>query len=170
VSAARGLNLQADGADAQQGRTPRSQGPEATATTRSRSGIVIGRYQATVVVTVHGELDHPRAAHLGHVLADLIDGQGNLSLLVDLHDANAADARHLAVFAVAAERVLRHGGSIALSKSPDALREALRQNGLGHLVEAVVQHGAERAPAAAAEGSSRRERQAHPATTSENRT
>ena len=161
MSAARELHLPADEVDPpRDDRASPSPGPEGTATTRSRSAIVIGRYQETVVVTVHGELDHPRAAHLGHVLADLIDGQGNLSLLVDLHDATAADARQMSVFADADERARRHGGSITLSKPPAALHEALRQQGLGHLVEPLAPPGAGRAPAA--EGSSRRERRAHP--------
>jgi anti-anti-sigma factor len=109
----------------------------------ARSGIVIGRYQRTVVVTVHGDLDHARAAHLGEVLADLIDGQGNLSLLVDLHDATAVDAERLSVFAEAAERVHSHGGAITLSKPPALLLEALRERDLGHLVVAILdQHRA----------------------------
>jgi anti-anti-sigma factor len=160
VSTAREPDLRADGVEAPVDRAPRSPGPEDTAPARPRSGIVIGRYQATVVVTVHGELDRARAAHLGLILADLIDGQGNLSLLVDLHHATAADASPVSVFADADERARRRGGSIALSKPPALLLDALHRRGLGHLVDAVVQHGAKAPPGA--EGSSRRERAAHP--------
>jgi anti-anti-sigma factor len=103
---------------------------------RADSGIVVGRDQATVVVTVHGELDPPRAAQLGQVLADLIDGQGNLSLAVDLHDAIAADAP-LSVFADAADRTRRHGGAITLSRPPALLHQALREAGLDHLLGPV---------------------------------
>jgi len=92
--------------------------------------IVIGRYRGTVVVTVHGDLGPTRAAHLGLILTDLIDGQGNLSLIVDLHDATATDAASVSVFADAAERAGRHGGVITLSEPPDILQEALRQRGL----------------------------------------
>lgn len=161
VSAARELDLQTGRVEPPtQDRTSPSRALEGTAATRSRSGIVIGRYQATVVVTVHGDLDHPRTAHLGHVLADLIDGQGNLSLLVDLRDATAADARQMSVFADADKRARQHGGSITLSKPPAPLHEALRQQGLFHLVEPLPPQGAQRAPAA--EASSQRERKAHP--------
>ena len=45
-----------------------------------------------MVVTVHGELDRQRAAHLDLVLADLIDGQGNLSIIIDLRDVTATAA------------------------------------------------------------------------------
>ena len=161
MSAARDVRLPAEEVDPpQDDRTSVSPGPEGTATTRSRSAIVIGRYQETVVVTVHGELDHPRTAHLGHVLADLIDGQGNLSLLVDLHDATATAVRQMSVFADAEQRARRHGGSITLSKPPAALHDALRQQGLGHLVDSLPPPGAGCAPAE--EASSRRERRAHP--------
>ena len=68
------------------------------------------------------------------ILADLIDGQGNLSLVVDLRDATAADAERVSVFAEAAERLRRRGGAMTLSRPPVRLHEGLRQRGLGHLV------------------------------------
>lgn len=148
-----------------EGGASRLPGPGATAPAKAaRVGIVIGRYQRTVVVTVHGELDHPGAAHLGHVLADLIDGQGNLSLLVDLHDATttATDVKWVSVFAEAAERARRRGGAITLSKPPALVHHALRDGGLGHLVGTLVDgHGAELGPAS--NGSAPRGRRAHPA-------
>lgn len=104
--------------------------PRAAAT----RGIVIGRYRGTVVVTVRGDLDLARAAYLGPVLTDLIDGQGNLSLIVDLHDATATDAEHLLVFRDAAEQARRRGGAMTISEPPPALHDALRQWGLHHLV------------------------------------
>ena len=42
------------------------------------------------MVTVHGELDLPKVAHLRLLLTDLIDDQGNVSVVVDLQDATAA--------------------------------------------------------------------------------
>lgn len=53
--------------------------------------VVVGRYQGTVMVTVHGELDPAKVAHLRLLLTDLIDGQGNVAVIVDLQDATAAD-------------------------------------------------------------------------------
>ena len=111
------------GPDSQGGSTTESPGPSARS-------IVIGRYRGTVVVTVHGDLDPTRAAHLGLMLTDLIDGQGNLSLIVDLRDATATDAASVAVFTDAAERANRHGGVITLNEPPDVLEQALRQRGL----------------------------------------
>jgi hypothetical protein len=54
------------------------------------NGVVVGRYKGTVMVTVHGELDVPKVAHLRLLLTDLIDDQGNVSVVVDLQDATPA--------------------------------------------------------------------------------
>jgi anti-anti-sigma regulatory factor len=57
---------------------------------RSPNGVVVGRYKGTVMVTVHGELDPPKVAHLRLLLTDLIEDQGNVSVVVDLQEATAA--------------------------------------------------------------------------------
>jgi anti-anti-sigma factor len=106
--------------------------------THDGAKVVVGRYQRTVIVTVHGGLDHPRAADLGHILSDLIDGQGNLSLVVDLSDAADAGAAWVSVFAEASERARRRGGAITLSKPPALLNQALHDGGLDHLVVAAA--------------------------------
>lgn len=105
------------------------------------ASIVIGRHQGTVVVTVQGEIDLPRAAHLGAALADLIDGQGNLSVVVDLHGATATDADCLWVFTEAAERARRRGGTITLSDPPGPIHAALHLRGLDTFVRAFVDDG-----------------------------
>lgn len=93
------------------------------------SRIEIGRHQGTVVVTVHGEFDLATAAQLRSMLADLIDGQGNLSLTVDLHDATVSptDADDLSVFADAARRAHRRGGAMTLMGPPPLLHAAHRR-------------------------------------------
>lgn len=109
-------------------------GPTGTSTRARRSSIVVGRYLGTVVVTVHGELDLTRAGHLGNILADLIDGQGNLSIVVDLQDATATDADSLSVFTEAAERARRRGTTMRLNEPPVPLYEALELRGLAEFV------------------------------------
>ncbi len=96
--------------------------------------IVIGRQLGTVVVTVHGDLDSSRAGHLGNILADLIDGQGNLSVVVDLHDATTTDPDSLLVFTDAAERARRRGGTVVLNGPNPTLGEELELRGLDHFV------------------------------------
>lgn len=96
--------------------------------------IVIGRQLGTVVVTVHGDLDVGRAGHLGNILADIIDGQGNLSVVVDLHDATTSDPDSLLVFTEAAERARRRGGTVLLNEPHPTLGESLQLRGLDHFV------------------------------------
>ena len=96
--------------------------------------IVIGRQLGTVVVTVHGDLDVARAGHLGNILADIIDGQGNLSVVVDLRDATTSDPDSLLVFTEAAERARRRGGTVLLNEPHPTLGEALQLRGLDHFV------------------------------------
>ena len=109
--------------------------PEATAAVPVQHySIVIRRHEGTVVVTVHGELDMVRAGHLGNILADIIDGQGNLSVVVDLHDATTTDPDSLLVFIEAAERARRRGGTMVLNEPHPTLGEALQLRGLDHFV------------------------------------
>jgi anti-anti-sigma factor len=91
--------------------------------------IVIGRRAGTVVVNVHGDLDMARAGQLGNILVDLIDGQGNLSIVVDLHDATTSDPDSLSVFVDAAERARRRGGSVEVDAG-----DGLELRGLDHFV------------------------------------
>lgn len=72
------------------------------------TGVVVGRYQGTVMVTVHGELDPQKVAHLRLLLTDLIDGQGNVSVIVDLQDATAAAGDPDSVAMMAAEATYGH--------------------------------------------------------------
>lgn len=52
--------------------------------------LAIGRAQGTVMVTVDGDLDAAGMDGLERVLTDLIHGQGNLAVAVDLTQAVAA--------------------------------------------------------------------------------
>lgn len=113
-------------------------GASATSPRSARSSIAISRALGTVVVTVHGELDEARATHLGGLLADLIEFQGNLSVVVDLHDATASDGASAQVFADAAEWAARRGGSVALGTPPVLVDQALRRQGLGNLIDSAV--------------------------------
>lgn len=97
---------------------------------RARSGIVVSRFQGTVVVSIHGDLDGPRADDLGYLLTDLIDGQGNRSLIVDLRDATALDPARLSVFTAAEAQARRRGAILRLKYAPPALDAALRGHGL----------------------------------------
>ncbi|MGH9156921.1 MAG: STAS domain-containing protein [Acidimicrobiales bacterium] len=141
-----------------------------TTTPSARFSIAISRALGTVVVTVHGDLDVPGAGHLSSVLADLIDGQGNLAVMIDLHDASAVDASGVSVLASAAERARRRGGNLSLCDPAEVLYQALQLRGLGALVR-TTRHDGQRRPPSAASGAARpRGWASHPATGSNSHT
>jgi anti-anti-sigma factor len=100
-----------------------------------RPNIAVARSAGTVVVTVRGELDAERSKHLGGILADLIDGQGNMSVLVDLHEASATDPDCLWMLTEAAERAHRRGATMRLDAVPVEVASALQLRGLDVFVE-----------------------------------
>jgi anti-anti-sigma factor len=93
------------------------------------ASIAVARSAGTVVVTVRGELDAETSRHLGVILADLIDGQGNMAVLVDLHDARATDPDCLWTLTEAAERAHRRGGTMWLDAGAE-VTSALHLRGL----------------------------------------
>ncbi len=68
--------------------TAESTTPPASCSARS---IAVRRALGRVVVTVQGELDRQRATILERVLSDLIEGQGNLHVVVHLTDVDPGD-------------------------------------------------------------------------------
>lgn len=141
--------------------TPRSRDPQArssradavgaTGVTAFRSAqfsIAISRSMGTVVLTVHGDLDGPAAVRLGGLLADIIDGQGNLGVVVDLHDTSASAAGRASMFAATADLASKRGASLSLRNPPDVLYQALVLMGLGRLVRTTRHDGRRPSPSA----------------------
>lgn len=95
---------------------------------------MIGRALGTVVVTVDGELNVESSELLARVLSDLIEGQGNLAVAVDLGKA-IVDPEAVTVFAEAAQRASRRGAKFILEKPPIETYVALRTGGYTNLVE-----------------------------------
>lgn len=97
------------------------------------ASVGVRRALGTVVVTVHEELDGSGAAHLDRILADLIDGQGNLAVVVDLGDVSVVESDGLAVLVAAAERAEGRGGALRLVNPPERVHQALEPRGLAGL-------------------------------------
>lgn len=74
----------------------------------------VHREADAVVVPVHGDVDLAASARLGAVLADLIEGQGNHDVVVDLEHVTAIDPAAFGVLAVAAKVAGLHGGNLAV--------------------------------------------------------
>lgn len=89
----------------------------------------IGRTDEAVVVRLAGTLDGPSSFGLAQVLADLIDGQGNLHVEVDLTELDEFDSPGLAVLMAARRRMRRHRGRLAVVSVPPAADEIIRRLG-----------------------------------------
>jgi anti-anti-sigma factor len=96
--------------------------------------MVIGRYFNTVVVTLRGTLDTLAATRLSATLHDLIDGQGNLTIALDLQRLDQVVPSALQVFAVAADNLERRGGSMRLHGPNGRVRKALDAVRLSRLI------------------------------------
>ncbi len=80
--------------------------------------IEIGRIGSRVKVAVSGTLDACHGEHLGRVLSDLIDGQGNLRVEVDLAGLDEFDSSGLGILVAAREEMRRHRGELAAAAIP----------------------------------------------------
>lgn len=98
--------------------------------------LVVGRDVGTVVVTVGGELAPSGCELLQGVLTDLIEGQGNLTVAVDVGNA-IVEPDALVVFIDAARRARRHGARFVVKEPPTDIREALQSGGFDDLVEVL---------------------------------
>lgn len=110
--------------------------PAATSLVAS-SKLVVGRALGTVVLTLHGEIVGSGSPYLATVLDDLIDGQGNLAVVVDLGDLRRLDRSAVEVLATAARSIGRKGGRLALRRPSTDAAEVLAAAGLTGLVVGV---------------------------------
>ncbi|MFN2506117.1 MAG: STAS domain-containing protein [Acidimicrobiales bacterium] len=107
--------------------------------------LVVGRFLGTVIVTLHGDLDLAASVGLAGVLRDLIDGQGNLAVVVDLGNVCRIDGSGVDVLASAADRIATRGGELRLGGPTGAAFDALALAGLGWLISIPFEQ-APRAP------------------------
>jgi anti-anti-sigma factor len=97
--------------------------------------VAVSRTLGAVVVTVEGALDPLTSPTLGRVLADLIDGQGNLFVVVDIRRLVVTDASGLCVLTRARRAVEARGGRFLLARSSPRTARVLRAAGLGDVIE-----------------------------------
>lgn len=75
----------------------------------------IRRVRGTVVVTVHGEVDLEHWSRIDCLMRDLIDGQGNLDLVVDLWDISHLERTAAPLIVDAARHARAHGGKLRVA-------------------------------------------------------
>lgn len=97
----------------------RAPSPPPPPTSSSSRSIVVRRAPIGVVVTVQGHVDGAGAEILERVLSDLIEGQGNLSVVVDLAGADIGDRNARAALRVPADQARRRGAAFSVLR-PDA--------------------------------------------------
>jgi anti-anti-sigma factor len=98
--------------------------------------LAVGRALGTVVVTVDGTVGEEGRQLLEGVLTDLIEGQGNLTVAVDLRKATI-DCAAVIVLGAAAERARGHGGTFIVKAPPADVHAALQATGLDRLMEVL---------------------------------
>ncbi len=86
-----------------------------------------------VVVHVEGALDASTAPQLGDRLTDVIDGQGNRHLVLDLTATTRVDAAGLAVLVRAVKRLHLSGGQLVLSGLSSTVAETFTVAGVDRL-------------------------------------
>lgn len=96
----------------------------------SRLSLVFGRSFGRVIVEVNGPLDARTAGQLRHRLTDLIDGQGNRHLVLDLRGTTLVDGAGLSVLVYAHRRVEMNAGQLVMSGASPEVRRVLEEAGL----------------------------------------
>lgn len=95
----------------------------------------VGRALGTVVVTARGTLDAAGSRVLKAVLGDLIDNQGNLAVVVDLHHVTDVDPECLGIFVTAHGWAVMRGGHLCLAGVGPRVASALEEAGVARLVK-----------------------------------
>ncbi|HET9443027.1 MAG TPA: STAS domain-containing protein [Acidimicrobiales bacterium] len=96
--------------------------------------LTFSRNAGSVVVRVAGELDSYTAAMMRERLADVIDGQGNLSIVVDLEEVSFLDSTGLSTVVRAYQRLRMRGGSLTVARPSPAARKIMEMTGLDRLL------------------------------------
>ncbi len=94
---------------------------------------LVSRFEGAVVVAIHGELDTYTAPGLRRLLHDLIDDQGNLTVVVDLAKVAFIDSSGLSALVVALKSIRSRGGKLTLANPSRNARRAFEVSGLNRV-------------------------------------
>ena len=96
--------------------------------------ITFGREAGFVVLRLVGNLDRSTSAELSERLSDVIDEQGNLSVMLDLAGVRSMDRNGAQILGAAWDRLRAKGGALALTRPTGAVHKMLGRFGLADLV------------------------------------
>lgn len=88
----------------------------------------------SVTVAVHGEVDGPSSAVLRGLLLDVVDGQGNLSVDLDLSDMTFIDSAGLTMLLDMHRRAVERGGSFVLHNPRPSMVKLFEIVGLSRIL------------------------------------
>lgn len=95
-----------------------------TLSCRSRVALSISRVSGKVVVVLDGVVDAETTGCLRPLIVDLVEGQGNLHVEIDLERASV-DGTGVGLLAETSHESCRRGGVLIVRGAPSAVREAL---------------------------------------------
>ena len=87
-----------------------------------------------VTVAVSGEVDRQSSGVLRTLLLDVVDGQGNLSVALDVSGMTSIDSAGLALLLEMHGRAVQRGGSFVLHNVPPAGARSMEAAGLRCIV------------------------------------
>ena len=93
------------------------------------------RDEATVVVRVVGEVDVAASPALREALVELIEGQGNLSIQLDLEHMTFLDSTGIGVLVGALRALRRKGGTLTLANPRPSTFRVLEIAGLTQIFD-----------------------------------
>jgi anti-sigma B factor antagonist len=96
--------------------------------------VSITRSTGQVVVRVTGELDARTAPDLRNRLVDLVEGQGNLDIVLDVSELSFIDSAGLGVLVAAARALQRRSGELTLMDPTTHVAKILHTTGVNSLV------------------------------------
>ncbi len=88
----------------------------------------------SVTVAVRGEVDGASSAVLRGLLLDIVDGQGNLSVALDLSEMTFIDSSGLAMLMEMHGRAVERGGTFVLRNPRPSTTKVFEIVGLGRIL------------------------------------
>jgi hypothetical protein len=93
---------------------------------RPSDGLTIARDGVAIRLTWRGDLARDEIERLEDILADLVDGQGNLTLAVDFPDVTSVDLPLLEVLIETEQRLAARAGTLSVTTRTGSWEPATR--------------------------------------------
>lgn len=97
-------------------------------------GITVSREDSVVIVAVDGTLDAETSPTLRNILSDLVESQGNLSLVVDLSALTFLDSTAIGVICTLERELASRSGHLVVRDASAAVRGIFETSGLAAIL------------------------------------